>query len=75
MCPECGKPQKNCVCKKKKQKINSGDGIIRIRREIKGRRGKTVTTLSGFLLSHNDLMSLAAELKKNVVPVVRLKMI
>ena len=32
-------------------KIAQGDGIVRIRRETKGRKGKGVTTLSGFSMS------------------------
>ncbi len=40
------------------------DGIIRIRRETKGRKGKGVTTLSGFALSEADLKLLAKQLKQ-----------
>jgi len=38
--------------------------IIKIRREVKGRRGKTVTTLHGFNLPENQLQQVAAELKR-----------
>jgi translation initiation factor 1 len=41
-----------------------GDGIIRVRREVAGRRGKTVTTISGLPLPSDDLRDLAAELKR-----------
>ena len=41
------------------------DGIIRIRRETKGRKGKGVTTLSGFDLDADKLKTLAKQLKKN----------
>lgn len=44
--------------------IPEGDGIARIRREKKGRGGKTVTTISGLLLPAEELKSLAAELKR-----------
>jgi len=40
------------------------DGVIRIRREVKGRGGKTVTVASGFQLDDNGLKQLAAELKR-----------
>jgi translation initiation factor 1 len=40
------------------------DGIIRIRRETKGRKGKGVTTLSGFDLDADKLKALAKQLKK-----------
>ncbi|MFC7003498.1 stress response translation initiation inhibitor YciH [Bowmanella sp. JS7-9] len=42
----------------------SGDGIARIRRETKGRKGKGVTTISGLLFSDAELKLLCAELKK-----------
>jgi translation initiation factor 1 len=41
-----------------------GDGIVRLRREVKGRRGKTVTTIEGIPLPDDDLRSLAGELKR-----------
>ena len=41
-----------------------GDGIARVRREVKGRRGKTVTTISGLPLADDALRALAAELKR-----------
>lgn len=52
-----------------KQQSESGplvktDGIIRIRRETKGRKGKGVTTLSGFDLEADQLKALAKKLKK-----------
>ncbi len=41
-----------------------GDGILRIRREIKGRKGKGVTTISGLMLDDAELKSLASRLKQ-----------
>ena len=41
------------------------DGIIRIRRETKGRKGKGVTLVSGFDLEPNKLKALAKQLKKS----------
>ncbi|GAB3032537.1 stress response translation initiation inhibitor YciH [Bowmanella dokdonensis] len=42
----------------------SGDGIIRIRRETKGRKGKGVTTVSGMLMEDEQIKQLCADLKK-----------
>jgi translation initiation factor 1 len=42
----------------------AGDGTVRVRREVKGRRGKTVTTVSGVPLPGAQLKELAAELKR-----------
>jgi translation initiation factor 1 len=41
-----------------------GDGIVRVRREVKGRRGKTVTTIEGVPLPDDDLRTLGGELKR-----------
>jgi translation initiation factor 1 len=38
---------------------------VRVRREVKGRRGKTVTTISGVPLAEDALRELAAELKRS----------
>jgi translation initiation factor 1 len=40
------------------------DGIVRVRRETKGRKGKGVTTISGVPLGEDGLLELAAELKR-----------
>ena len=56
ICPPCGKPISDCICKKKKIKSevgNKDDWVIRIQREVKGRKGKTVTTISGFRFNEN----------------------
>jgi translation initiation factor 1 len=44
--------------------VPSGDGIIRISREKKGRKGKGVTLLTGFLLPEPELKNLATKLKQ-----------
>ena len=46
-CPVCDKPLDDCICVKRENNKYTGQ-TIRIRREVKGRGGKTVTTLSGF---------------------------
>ncbi len=53
----------NCVCGKDRPAA-LGDGIIRLRRETKGRGGKAVTIVDGLPLSRPDLKSLAKALKQ-----------
>ena len=67
ICSSCQKPVSKCTCKKKKPRSQTNrkyDGIIRIQREVKGRKGKTVTTLSGFLITDAELKNLATRLKR-----------
>lgn len=66
LCPSCEKPKTECECwAKQSQKIDrSGDGIIRVSRETKGRKGKGVTIVSGLQMTEKDLKALAKELKK-----------
>jgi translation initiation factor 1 len=68
ICPSCGHPIKKCTCKKKKsvkkQSIYPNDGIVRIRREVKGRKGKTVTAVFGVSLKDRDLKQFAKQLKR-----------
>ncbi|MBM7061339.1 translation initiation factor Sui1 [Pseudomonas sp. UL073] len=61
-CPDCGQPVHACICKQ--TLIPEGDGIARVRRETKGRGGKTVTTVSGVPLAEEPLKELASVLKK-----------
>ena len=63
-CPNCGRPFKKCQCQSKSGSTPSGDGIARIRRETKGRKGKAVTTITGGPCSASELIDLASELKK-----------
>ena len=68
ICPECEKPTTKCTCKKdkpkKEQQIYPNDGIVRIRREVKGRKGKTVTSIVGIPLDDKQLQQLAKALKR-----------
>lgn len=70
ICSICGKPVSTCACKKRKpakvQKQTNRhpiDGVIRIQREIKGRKGKTVTTVFGVPLENEQLQQLARKIK------------
>jgi translation initiation factor 1 len=51
------------VCRKQSSKT-PGDGIVRVRRETKGRNGKTVTTISGLPLDEDELRGFASALKR-----------
>ncbi len=66
ICPHCGRPATDCACRASPRRARApeGDGIVRIRRESKGRRGKTVTTISGVPLAADALRELAGELKR-----------
>ena len=63
VCPQCGLPAKRCACRAS-PRAPTGDGIVRVRREVKGRGGKTVTTVSGVPLASDALRVLARELKR-----------
>lgn len=62
-CPHCGRALAECVCRSS-PRAPRGDGIVRLRREVQGRRGKTVTTISGVPLPEDRLRELAGELKR-----------
>ncbi len=67
ICPLCKNPTVRCICKKrkgeKKQQVYPDDGVVRIRREVKGRKGKTVTSIFGVPLDDKELKQLAKTLK------------
>jgi translation initiation factor 1 len=61
-CPDCTQPIDACTCKR--ATVPAGDGIARVRRETKGRGGKTVTSVSGVPLDEDALKELASALKR-----------
>ena len=63
VCPDCRLPTGKCRCGKA-EPAPAGDGIVRVRRETKGRGGKTVTTISGIPLGGEALRNLAKDLKR-----------
>jgi translation initiation factor 1 len=66
ICPGCGRAVAECRCRERARAASAApsDGVVRIRREVKGRGGKTVTTISGLRLAESALRELAAELKR-----------
>ena len=62
ICPNCGKPVDDCNCKKAARV--PGDGVVRILRDSKGRKGKTVTLITGLPLADDALHILLSELKR-----------
>lgn len=63
LCPQCQRPVAGCVCGKDRPAA-TGDGIIRLARETKGRGGKAVTVIRGIPLATTELKSLAKALKQ-----------
>jgi translation initiation factor 1 len=63
VCPKCRVPAAKCRCRRE-ELTPAGDGIVRVRRETKGRGGKTVTAVSGVPLAGEALRNLASDLKR-----------
>ena len=61
MCPDCRQPLAQCTCKQ--ASVPTGDGIVRVSRETKGRGGKAVTLVKGVLLDATELADLGKRLK------------
>lgn len=62
MCPDCGQPKDRCTCHGNRS-VLKGDGIVRVSRETKGRKGRGVTLIVGIPLNEIELKILAKELK------------
>lgn len=63
VCRACGKPERGCVCGKGRPPVKN-DGIVRVSRETKGRKGKGVTVVTGVPLDEAGLLALAKRLKQ-----------
>ncbi len=66
ICPGCVRPQTQCVCadNARRAPAQRGDGVVRLQRETKGRKGAGVTVITGLSLSPDALTKLAKDLKK-----------
>ena len=63
LCPQCQRVVMACVCGADRPAA-SGDGVVRIRRETKGRGGKAVTVIDGIPADPAHLKSLCKQLKQ-----------
>ena len=63
LCPQCHRAVAECVCGKDRPAV-LGDGIVRLRRETKGRGGKAVSIVTGVPLTGSELKTLAKALKQ-----------
>ena len=63
MCPGCGEAVSQCRCKNDDD-VELGDGVVRVSRETKGRKGKGVTLITGVPLDAKELKVLAKKLKQ-----------
>ena len=64
LCPGCGRAPAACSCAV--AKAPSGDGVVRISRQTKGRKGKGVCLVTGVPLRGKELDALARELKQRL---------
>jgi translation initiation factor 1 len=62
-CPGCGHPVKQCCCSTGKSR-QQGDGVVRISRQTKGRKGSGVCLITVVDLGGTELKNLAKQLKK-----------
>lgn len=60
-CPGCQQPVEQCSCQ---TDAVLGDGNVRVRRESKGRGGKTVTVVAGLAQTAAQLKDTAKQLKQ-----------
>lgn len=63
MCPECRQVLAHCVCKTVANTRATGDCVVRVTRETKGRGGKSVTLVKGLALDPLALAVLGKQLR------------
>ena len=68
LCPQCHRPVADCGCGKPPRPA-SGDGIVRLHRETKGRGGKAVTLITGIALPERDMRELTRALKDDHIEI------
>lgn len=61
MCPACRQPLDQCACKART--VPTGDGVVRVSRQTKGRGGKSVTLVKGLALDATALALLGKQLR------------
>ena len=62
-CPVCKEKLDRCSCRKRSARP-AGDGIVRVGRSTKGRKGKGVTVITGIPLDDGELRQVAKILKQ-----------
>ncbi len=73
VCPACGRSEARCQCRGKGARVRiqaseaaaaaqASDGIVRVGRSTKGRKGKTVSTVTG--VPSEDQLALTSDLKR-----------
>ena len=64
ICPDCRQPVAACACKAHaRSAAPTGDGVVRVSRDTKGRGGKAVTLVKGVALDAAGLTALGKSLK------------
>lgn len=64
MCPGCRRPMADCVCRDRSRETGAAaDGVVRISRQTKGRKGAGVTLITGAPGNAVQLAALAKTLK------------
>ena len=64
VCPHCGLAMAACRCGENNNTLSASDGVVRVSRETKGRKGKGVTLINGLDLSAGEAKSMAKKLKQ-----------
>jgi translation initiation factor 1 len=62
-CPRCNQSVDHCSCRKTSARP-TGDGIVRVGRATKGRKGKGVTVITGIPMDDGALKQVAKTLKQ-----------
>ena len=62
-CPVCGKKLDRCRCRQPGKPVR-GDGIVRVERSTKGRKGKGVTVITGIVEDDGRMKQVAKTLKQ-----------
>ncbi len=64
-CPTCGKALRKCKCQSTQNTSTTNkDGVIRVSRMTKGKKGKGVSVINGLSLSASELKDIAGNLKR-----------
>lgn len=63
ICPDCGHPVRQCCCSQATSQPQ-GDGVVRISRQTKGRKGSGVSIITGLPLGGAEIKKLAKQLKQ-----------